>query len=202
MTPDEVAELRQRCTAAEGEVERLTAELAEARSALARYEQEPGGDPAAAAAGTGLGLFERPSAAAGLTGDGSDPRVLSVILTATAVVTGMVAVLALINGTLFSPFGIVIMVLTAVLTWAALRTRVETVEVSVNRGIVYIDQGDTSHRFDIRGAKSTVEMQGQPGDSGWQVRFLRRGMDPFVVDSSMVDPHDFVRQLHQFRPEL
>ncbi|NHA01506.1 hypothetical protein G5V59_21540 [Nocardioides sp. W3-2-3] len=33
-----------------------------------------------------------------MTGDGSDPRVLSMVLGATAVVAGMVALLALING--------------------------------------------------------------------------------------------------------
>ncbi|WP_181407607.1 hypothetical protein [Nocardioides sambongensis] len=45
-------------------------------------------------------------------------------------------------------------------------------------------------------------MIGRPGDSGWQVRFRRRGLDPYVVDASMVDPHAFVRQLREWRPEL
>ncbi len=45
-------------------------------------------------------------------------------------------------------------------------------------------------------------MVGKPGDSYWQVQFHRKGMDDFVVDSRMVDPQEFVRQLRQYRPDL
>lgn len=192
------ADLAARCAEAEAEVARLRAELADARAALSQQD----------APATGFALFDHddfPGASNPgdrILGDGSDPRVLSVILTATAVVTGMVAVLALLNGTLLSPFGIVIIALTLLLAWGAVRTRVVPIEVSVTRGIVYIDQGDTSHRFDIRKGPATVEMVGRPGDPGWQLRFTRRGLDPFVVDGTMVDAETFVEQLREWRPEL
>jgi hypothetical protein len=47
-----------------------------------------------------------------------------------------------------------------------------------------------------------VEMSGDPGDRDWQVRFLRRGRDPFVVRDGMVDAHAFVRRLREWRPDL
>ncbi|WP_141015518.1 hypothetical protein [Nocardioides sambongensis] len=148
-------ELAARCRAAEAEAARLRSDLAAARTELAQLaerERAARNEPTGADDQGGLGIFpseDAPTADA-LVGDGSDPRVLSVILTATAVVTGMVGVLALVNGNLFSGFGLVIVVLTVVLAWAAVRTRVVPVEVSIVRGMVYIEQGDSSHRFDIR----------------------------------------------------
>lgn len=199
--------LVERCTAAESEVVRLRAELAAARAEL---EQAAGALEQVSGADSGFGLFASDDAAPAshavtsdrLIGDGSDPRVLSLILSATAVVAAMVAVLALINGTLISPFGLIIVLLTLGLAWGAIRTRVVPIEISVTRGIVYIDQGDTSHRFDIRKSPSSVEMVGRPGDAGWQLRFIRRGLDPYVVDATMVDPFTFVEQLREWRPEL
>ncbi|WP_435770175.1 hypothetical protein [Nocardioides sp. SYSU DS0651] len=192
--PTERDELARRCAAAEREVERLRGELDRARAQISDLESA---DPA------GLSLFDDSAAEPDrLTGDGSDPRILSLVLAATAVVAGMVAFLALLNGKLFSPFGVVIVLLTIVLAWAAARTRVVPVEVSVIRGIVYVEQGDSTHRFDLRKPETRVEMLGRPGDRGWAVHFLRRGLDPFVVDASMVDPHEFVRQLREHRPAL
>ncbi|TYL45576.1 hypothetical protein FXB39_17360 [Nocardioides sp. BGMRC 2183] len=188
-------QLTARCRAAEAEVARLQGELADTRAAHAAGSEDMP---------TGVGILpgDDPPAADALVGDGSDPRVLSLILTATAVVTGMVGVLALINGNLLSGFGVVIVVLTIALAWGAVRTRVVPVEVSIVRGMVYIEQGDSSHRFDIRSSPESVSMVGRPGDAGWQIRFRRRGLDPFVVDASMVDPHPFVEQLREWRPEL
>ena len=137
-----------------------------------------------------------------LTGDGSDPRILSLVLGATAVVAAMVALLALLNGKIATPFGVVMIALTIGLAWGAARTRVVPVEVSVVRGIVYVEQGETTYRFDLRKPSTQVEISGRPGESGWAVRFPRRNLDPFVVDGSMVDAADFTRQLREYRPEL
>lgn len=176
------------------QVAELTSELAQARERLAAYD--------AADAGS-LGLFDGGSSGSDrLTGDGSDPRVLSMVLGATAVVAGMVALLALLNGKLATPFGFVMVALTIGLAWGAARTRVVPVEISVVRGMVYVQQGETSYRFDVRKPETAVDMVGQPGDPGWAVHFGRRGLDPFVVDASMVDPHEFVRKVREFRPSL
>ena len=81
-------------------------------------------------------------------------------------------------------------------------TRVVPVDVHVSRGMVYVDRGESSYRFDLRRAETKVEMVGQPGDADWAVHFPRRGMDSFVVNGSMVDAAEFTRQLREYRPSL
>ena len=195
---DDVAHhvLARRLEESEQNVARLTAELEEARARIAQLEAIPADDPA------GLSLFEGGEAAPRLTGDGSDPRILSIALGATALVAGMVTVLALLNGTLITPFGLVILVLTVVLAWAAMRTRVEPTEVSVVRGMVYVKKGDSTHRFDVRNPATPVNQVGTPGESGWRLEIGRRGLEPFVINGSMVDAVSFVSQLREWRPEL
>lgn len=186
--------LARRCADAEEQLQRLTTELEQLRARLAAYESPDS---------TGISLFvDQPDSSDRLTGDGSDPRVLSLSLAATAVVAAMVTVLTLVNGKLVTPFGVVMVLLTIVLAWGAARTRVVPVRVSVVRGVVYVEQGETSHRFDLRKEQVQVQMVGQPGDPGWTVRFPRRHMEPIVIDRTMVDPHDFVRQLREYRPQL
>jgi hypothetical protein len=124
------------------------------------------------------------------------------LLLATAVVAGLVALLALLNGNLDTPFGFTMVLVALGLAWASARTRVGGVQVSITNGVVYIEKGESSYRFDVRNEHTRLEMQGDPGDSYWQVMFYRKGMDPFVVDGDMVDPEEFVRQLREWRPGL
>jgi hypothetical protein len=192
----ELDALAARCAEAEQQVADLTAELAAADARIAELE---------GAAQAPISIFDLPETGpvgAGLARDGSDPRVLSMILAATAVVAAMVALLALLNGNLATPFGFAMILTTAVLAYAASRTRVMGVDINVNHGVVYIDKGETKYRFDLRHDGTLVDMVGKPGDSYWQVQFHRKGMDDFVVDSGMVDPQEFVRQLRQYRPDL
>ncbi len=186
-------ELARRCADAEQQVAALTAELEAARARLAELEAD-----------SAFNLFtdEGGEAVPSLAGDGSDARVVSVALGATSVVAGMVALLALVNGNLFTAFGVGMVLLAIGLAIAAARMRVQAVEVTVTRGIVHIQRGESSFRFDLRSDATKVEQLGRPGDSGWQVRFLRRNMDPFVVDAGMVDPAAFVAQLREWRPSL
>ncbi|WGX97675.1 hypothetical protein [Nocardioides sp. L-11A] len=187
-------DLARRLTASQDEVVRLAAELESARAQVSALQTQ---------GGESLSLFEgEPAAGDRLTGDGSDPRVLSMVLGATAIVAAMVALLTLVNGKLGTPFGVVMVLIAVGLGWAAARTRVVPVEVSVVRGVVYVEQGESTHRFDIRKPATRVEMVGRPGDPGWAVRFPRRGLDPFVIDGSMVDAEAFVRQLREHRPDL
>jgi len=187
-------ELARRLAASQDEVTRLSAALDAARAEVAALEAERGDS---------LSLFDgEPTAGERLTGDGSDPRVLSMVLGATAVVATMVALLTLVNGKLGSPFGIAMVLIALVLAWAAVRTRVVPVEVSVVRGVVYVEQGESTHRFDLRKPSTGVEVVGRPGEPGWQVRFARKGLDPFVLDGSQVDAEEFLRQLREHRPEV
>lgn len=187
--------LKVRCAEADARGDQLAAQLAEARAELARLQEE---------GGEGLSLFDdvQQEHVPGFAGDGSDPRVLPVILGGTAVVTAMVGLLAVLNRGLTSPVAVAMLVLTLVLAWFAVHTRVVPVEVTVIRGLVYIKHGEDTHRFDLRSDSTRVEMTGQPGDAHWQVRFLRRSLDPFTIDASMVDPHEFTARLREWRPAL
>jgi hypothetical protein len=124
------------------------------------------------------------------------------ILAATSVVAGMVALLALFNGNLSTTFGYAMVVTTVILAWAALRTRVMATQVSMSNGVVYIENGETSYRFDVKHQGTLIDMVGQPGDNYWQVQFHRKGMDDYVIDADMVDAEEFVRQLREYRPNL
>lgn len=191
--------LARRCTAAEAEVRRLTDDLAAAR---AQIEAQAAARVAADAEAGSLSLFDGDATNNRLTGDGSDPRVLSLVLGATAVVAGMVALLAMLNGKLGSVFGLAMLALTIGLAWGAARTRIVPVEVEVVRGVVYVKQGESTHRFDVKKPDTQVLVSGHPGDADWAVHFPRRGLDAFVINASMVDPQSFLSELREFRPEL
>ena len=183
--------LEARALAAEQRAESLAAELEELRAELTV-------DP------DSVSLFDDlpPDDVPGRAADGSDQKVLPLALGATAFVTGMIAVVAAIDRGLFSPVALLMLAVTCLLAYVAWNSRVETFEVSVGRGIVYIDSSTTKYRFDLRSSTTKVEHVGRPGDAGWQVRFLRGQLDPFTVDATMVEPHEFVRQLREWRPEL
>jgi hypothetical protein len=136
----------------------------------------------------------------GLAPDGSDPRLLGMGLAVTAIVAGLVTILALFNERYI--FCAVMLIITITLAYWANATWVSPVEISVTRGVVYIDQGEERHRFDLRNDKTQVTMTGAPGGGSWEVRFSRKGMDSYVVRAGMVDAHRFVEQLREWRPEL
>lgn len=187
--------LAARCAEAEQLLDEAMAELSTARARIAELE---------ATGEAPFSIFDTTerSGSAGLARDGSDPRVLSMLLAATAVVAALVALLALLNGNLDTPFGFAMILIAVGLAWASARTRVGGVHVSVTNGVVFIEKGESSYRFDVRNEHTRLEMQGDPGDSYWQVMFYRKGMDPFVVDAGMVDAEEFVRQLREWRPRL
>jgi len=149
-----------------------------------------------------LSLFDDPQPvdAPSLAADGSDPAVLPMALIGIAIVAGLAGLLAFFNDR--TGFGVVMFGVTALLLWFASATWVTPVEVNVNRGIVYIDHGSTKHRFDLRNDRTQVEMSGEPGDRDWEVRFVRRGLDPFVIRDGMVDARSFVGRLREWRPDL
>lgn len=189
--------LAERCAQAEQRAADLEAELEAARARIAELE-------AAAAAPISIfdGAGDEGPAGQGLARDGSDPRVLPMALAATSVVACLVALLALVNGNFFTTLGFTMVVAAVALAIAAAKTRVPRIDVHVTRGVVYIDKGDSSYRFDLRNAGTRVDMVRQPGDPSWAVHFHRKGMDDFVVDSTMVDAHEFARQLREHRPDL
>ena len=82
----------------------------------------------------------------------------------------------------------------------AIRAASPPAQLSVHGGQLQVVQGGGRFVFEL-GGYTPIEVVGDPGDRNWKVLFLRRNMDPFVVDSSMVDPRAFMDMLRHYRPE-
>jgi hypothetical protein len=88
----------------------------------------------------------------------------------------------------------------ALVVWAV-RAGTPTTRLAVRAGQLEVLQGGGRFVFELTGGYTPIEVRGQPGDRDWRVLFLRRNMDPFVIDSSMVDPDEFMRVLRRYLPE-
>jgi|SoiMethySBSTD1v2_1073268.scaffolds.fasta_scaffold281819_3 hypothetical protein len=93
----------------------------------------------------------------------------------------------------------VLLVLTLAL-WA-IRTTSPVTHLAVRSGQLVVTEAGGRQLFDLSGGFSPIEVVGTPGDRSWRVLFHRRGMDPFVVDASIVDPRSFMETLQRYRPE-
>jgi hypothetical protein len=92
-----------------------------------------------------------------------------------------------------------IVVLATAMLWA-IRAGASVTTLVLRQGQLEIRQQGSRFKLDIASPYTLIEVRGEPGRRGWQVVFPRRGLEPFVVDASMVDPHDFMRVLRFFRP--
>lgn len=94
-----------------------------------------------------------------------------------------------------------IAVLTTAMLWA-IRAGASVTQLEVHQGQLEVVQQGSRCIFDLASQYTIIEVHGEPGHRGWKVLFPRRGMAPFAVDASMVDPDDFMRVLRFFRPQL
>jgi hypothetical protein len=94
-----------------------------------------------------------------------------------------------------------IVVLATAMVWA-IRAGASVTKLEIHQGQLEVVQQGGRFVFDMASQYTHVEVHGQPGKHGWKVLFPRRGMAPFTIDGSMVDPDDFMRVLRFFRPEL
>jgi hypothetical protein len=94
-----------------------------------------------------------------------------------------------------------IVVIATVMIWA-IRGGASVTKLTVHQGQLEVVQQGARMVFDMASEYTLVEVHGQPGKRGWHVLFPRRGMSPFKVDATMVDPDDFMRVLRFFRPQL
>ena len=84
---------------------------------------------------------------------------------------------------------------------SGLRAGSSPARLTVHDGQLEILRAGSRHRFDLAGDYAPIEVVGAPGRRGWKVLVQRRGMAPYVIDSSMVDPREFMRVLRRYRPE-
>ena len=94
-----------------------------------------------------------------------------------------------------------IVVLATAMVWA-IRAGASVTMLEVHQGQLQVIQQGGRFIFDLASQYTRFEVHGEPGHRGWKVLFPRRGMAPFTVDASMVDPDDFMRVLRFFRPAL
>jgi hypothetical protein len=94
-----------------------------------------------------------------------------------------------------------IVLLATAMVWA-IRAGASVTTLTVHHGQLEVVQQGGRYVFDMASQYTRVEVHGRPGKRGWAVIFPRRGMAPFKVDATMVDPDDFMRVLRFFRPQL
>lgn len=88
----------------------------------------------------------------------------------------------------------------AVLTgfvWAV-RAGTTPARVTLRGGQVEVVRGERREVFDLTSSYTPVEVVGRPGERGWRVVFVRRGMPPFVIDASMVDAREFAAAIEPY----
>ncbi len=83
-----------------------------------------------------------------------------------------------------------------------IRAGASVTRLTVRSGQLEIVRQGARQVFDLTSGYTPIEVVGRPGSKKWKVMFLRRGMAPAVVDSTMVDGKDFMRILSFFHPEL
>lgn len=96
---------------------------------------------------------------------------------------------------------VLLLVVLLLITWR-FRSRHHAASVVANGSRLEIVRDGGRHVFDLSRRDQPVDVIGLPGDRQWRVLFHRRGMAPYVVDASMVDPEEFMRVLHAQRSEV
>lgn len=198
-------ELEQRAVEAETMAEQLADALADAQRRLLEGGHATTPDVYTdAETDNHLTLFDGATPAApgsNFAADGSDQAVLPLALAATAVVAFLVALVTVVSGGV-GLITLLALVASGSLAWAAHQTRVVRMSVEIVDGVVQVVEGDTTRTFDLANDSIKVDVQGNPGDAYWRVRFYRRALDPVDVDATMVDAQEFMARLREHRPGL
>jgi hypothetical protein len=128
-------------------------------------------------------------------------RVTGFLLVAMLVVTVLAAAVAYGDPRPVT-VGVVLFLVAALLATRWFRSRHRTVTVTATGSRVEIVRNGGLHVFDLSHRDAPIDVIGRPDDRTWRVLFHRRGMGPYVVDASMVDPAEFMRLLHAHRSEV
>jgi len=132
----------------------------------------------------------------------SSSAALTVLLGLGALVAAGVAVYEAYLDRLTTPSGLVASATTLLLVVIVGRAHGAAARVWLEQGVLHVDEGDGHRRFDLTSPTTKVEMVGRPGTRRWKVLFLRKGMAPYEIDASIVDPVPFVEAIRPYRPHL
>lgn len=128
-------------------------------------------------------------------------RLLGLLLLATLAATGVAAYYAYEDPNTLTVGVTGTLALLSLVLWA-IRAGSVTPRLSVRRGQLEIHVGGQRHLFDLTSQFTPVDVVGRPGHRGWKVVLDRPNQAPLVVDSSMVDPGEFMEVLRRYRPEV
>ncbi|WP_284535102.1 hypothetical protein [Nocardioides sp. T2.26MG-1] len=129
-------------------------------------------------------------------------RVVAFLLFACAVVTVAQAAVAYADPSALTLGLAGVLVALTLGCWRAWARRTTSTTVALTGSHLEIVRHGSRHVFDLADTRSPVDVLGLPGDRSWRVLFHRRGLAPYVLDASMVDPAEFLRALHTHRPEV
>lgn len=127
-------------------------------------------------------------------------RFVALVFTASVVVSALLARSAYLEPDQTSVALAATAAFGAAVLWAILATTTITT-LTVHHGKLEINRNGSREIFDLRSDVVPVTFVGAPGRAGWKAIFVRRGLPPFVIDSSIVDPVDFVRVVAFHRPD-
>jgi hypothetical protein len=94
-----------------------------------------------------------------------------------------------------------VVTLATLIIWGV-RAGASVTRLTVRNGQLEIIRQGGRQVFDLTSRYTPIEVVGKTGTKKWKVLFLRRGMAPAIVDSTMVDSKEFMKVLGFFRPEL
>lgn len=163
--------------------------------------EQRGSVPQPAAA---LGVPERPAAlphAIFFKPRAGTQRLLGMLLLVFVALTGIAAAWAWRDRTYLSDGVTGAAALVTVVVWAT-RASSAPARLTLHGSELEIVRDGSRARFDLASPNTRIELHGEPGDRGWKVLILRRSMSPYVIDGSMVDPHELTQVLRFYRPEL
>lgn len=89
----------------------------------------------------------------------------------------------------------------AAVIWAV-RAGNSTARLSLNGPLLLVEHKGRREVFDLSSKWTPIEVTGNPNSMNWKVTFVRPELGPYVIDSTMVDPTEFMRVLTFFRNRI
>ncbi len=89
----------------------------------------------------------------------------------------------------------------AAIIWAV-RAGNSTARLSLNGPMLLVEHKGRREVFDLSSKWTPIHVDGNPNSMNWKVTFRRPEIGPYVIDSSMVDPTEFMKVMTFFRSRI
>jgi hypothetical protein len=128
-------------------------------------------------------------------------RLATLLLVCTGTVTGLAGWVAYDDRTTTNLGTMAILAVLTLIIWA-FRISSSPAVLKVENGLLEIEDSGRHYVWDLRSAYTPIEVFGRPGRRKWRVWMHRPGSTTYVITSAIVDPHEFMKMLRNYRPEL